>query len=64
VAGLAQGDQRLRIACLEDAAGVDVRDAAGAVEHLTGAESLPQQQDALILEVGDIDRRSPRQTMP
>jgi hypothetical protein len=62
-AGFDQRDQRLRVACLEDDPRVYVSDAAGAVEHLTGAEPLPQQQDALVPEVGDIDCRSPRQMM-
>jgi hypothetical protein len=63
VAGLGQREQRLRIAGLEDDSGVYVGNAAGAVEHLPGTESLPQQQNALVLEINDVGSRPPSQTM-
>jgi predicted metal-dependent enzyme (double-stranded beta helix superfamily) len=64
MAGLGQRDQRLRIAGLQGDSRMHLGDAAGAVEHRPRAESLPQHQDALILEVDDVDRRPSGQSMP
>lgn len=40
-----------------------VSNATGTVEHLSGTESLPQEQNALLVEVADVDGRSPGQRM-
>ena len=63
-ASLGKRDQGLRIARLEDDALVYMSDPAGAVEHFTCAESLAQQQDALVPKIGHVDCPTPRQTMP
>ena len=45
----------MRITGFEDDSGVHVGNAARAVEHLPRAESLPQQEQALALKIGDFD---------
>ncbi len=40
-----------------------VSNATGTVEHLSGTKSLPQEQDALALEIEDVDSRSPCERM-
>jgi hypothetical protein len=57
-ASLDQRDQRQGVARLDEDAGMRVCEAAGAGEHLPGAEPLPQQQDAFVPKVGDLDRRA------
>jgi hypothetical protein len=49
----------LRVTGLEDDSRVDVGNAAGTVEHLSGAKSLSQQQNDLVLEIDDVGSRPP-----
>jgi hypothetical protein len=59
--GADQGEERLRITGFENGVRVHVSEATGDVEHLADAETVAEQQDALILEVGDVERRASRQ---